>query len=418
MNWKKLLALVTSLALCLSLCGTALATTEIEYWVSWTPGAGTDQALTELFAAYEQEHDVKINYSVATYDMLHDRLIAAGAAGNTPDLVWGLPEWVGEFSQMGLLADLTDVVNSWEEKDNIYPSVWDAMTVGGKIVGIPYEMTLRAFLVHDDINTEAGATVPDTWENLLEMTSYYETTGKYPYGITGAGVRMPQELLVYLAQKDLVICSAQEDGLYRNTWKDNPEELQKAAEVFQFYLDLIDQGVANPNSKTWGWEETDENFATGITAMFVSGNWLAEREGTEEYTAMSDVSIHPIPYPSDGHPATYVEAKPLFIFEGGENNEAAIELAKAMCSEEWQKAAFEPRSPRKDVSADTKWSKDFSPLAENGVVFPPVTLGGITQAMIDSLAMVLQEGQTPEAAAEWLSDAINDSLRDSGELSE
>lgn len=80
--------------------------------------------------------------------------------------------------------------------------------------------------------------------------------------------------------------------------------------------------------------------------------------------------------------------------------------------------SFPDRSPRSDVSTDSKWSKDFQALADTGVTFPPVTLGGITQAMQDAIAKVLQEGETPEAAAEWLSDAVNASLSDSGELSE
>ena len=74
--------------------------------------------------------------------------------------------------------------------------------------------------------------------------------------------------------------------------------------------------------------------------------------------------------------------------------------------------------PRSDVSADTKWSKDFSALSDTGITFPPVTLGGINQAMIDSIAKVLQEGKTPEEAASWLCDAVNASLMENGELSE
>ena len=53
-----------------------------------------------------------------------------------------------------------------------------------------------------------------------------------------------------------------------------------------------------------------------------------------------------------------------------------------------------------------------------GVTFPPVTLSGINQAMVDSIAKVLQEGKTAEEAASWLSDAVNASLQENGELSE
>ena len=157
---------------------------------------------------------------------------------------------------------------------------------------------------------------------------------------------------------------------------------------------MIDNKIIDSSAKNWGWEETDENFATGITSTYVTGNWLAERESSNSDT-MGDVSVAPIPYPADGQPATYMECKPMFIMEGSENKDEAF-----------------------DVSTDSKWSKDFSALADTGVTFPPVTLSGINQAMVDSIAKVLQEGKTAEEAASWLSDAVNASLQENGELSE
>lgn len=312
---------------------------------------------------------------------------------------------------------VTDRFNEWEDKDALSEAVVKAMTIDDKIVGIPYEMTVRAYLTHEKDLTAAGIEVPKTWEDLLAQTDYKEKNGKYLTELACTGVRSAQELLVYLAQYDLEIASAQDDGKYKNTWKDNKDELDKATKVFQFYKDLVDQGIIDPNCKNWGWEETDENFATGITSTYVSGNWLAERESSNPDT-MDDVAVTAIPYPSDGHEATYMECKPLFIMADSKNKDDAFELATAFCSKEWQEAGFADRSPRSDVSTDSKWSKDFQALSDTGITFPPVTLGGITQAMQDAMAKVLQEGETPEATAEWLCDAVNASLSDSGELSE
>lgn len=389
----------------------------LEYWVSWTPGADTEKQLVPKFKEWETKTGNKINYSVATYDMLHDKLVSAAAAGNTPDLAWGLPEWVGEFSKMGILADLTAKYDSWSDKSSLYDSVLKAMTVNGQKIGIPYEMTVRALLSHTTINQKAGASVPKVWSDVLKLTDYHSKTGKYPYGLAGTGVRSPQELLVYLAQEGLEICSESSGGKYKNTWKSNPDQLKKAAEVFQFYDDLVSKGVVDPNTKTWGWEKTDENFATGITGMYVSGNWLEERETTNPDT-MKDVAISAIPYPSDGKPATYMEVKPEFIFQGCKNLDEAFDLAEFICSKEVQEAGFKDRSPRKDVSSDTKWSKDFQALANTGIVFPPVTLGGVTKAMTDAIAKVLQNGEKPADVAAWLSDQINASLKDSNEYAD
>lgn len=51
---------------------------------------------------------------------------------------------------MGIVADLTDKFNEWEDKDALSDSVVNAMTIDNKVIGIPYEMTVRAYLVHDD----------------------------------------------------------------------------------------------------------------------------------------------------------------------------------------------------------------------------------------------------------------------------
>lgn len=387
----------------------------IELWTCWTEGADTEKASKEMIQKWEEETGNTVNQTNFTYDMLHEKILTAAAGGNVPDLIWGLPEYVGEFYNMGIVADLTSYYDTWEDKSALSDAVIKTMTIDGKLIGVPYEMTVRAFLVHDDAFAEAGAEVPETWEDMLALTDFHDKTGKYPNEAACVGVRAPQELVVFLAQYGLELCTAQEGGGYKCTWKDNPEELEKATKVFQNYLDMIDAGVMDENCKNWGWEETDENFATGIVSAYQTGNWLAERE-TSNPDTMGDVSVHAIPYPADGQPATYMECKPLFIMEASENKDEAFSLAAAFCSKEWQSAAFADRSPRSDVSTDSKWSKDFSALADTGISFPPVTLGGINQAQIDAIGKVLQEGVAPKEAAEWLCDAINSSLEENGEL--
>ncbi|MFV0430265.1 MAG: ABC transporter substrate-binding protein [Arachnia sp.] len=391
------------------------ASTTIDIWTSWTEGESTAEAIEPLLEAWAEENGYTVNQSNFTYDQIHEKIIASAAGGNLPDVIWGLPEYVGEFAKLGILADMTDAWDSWDQADDVSDSIKNAMTIDDQIIGFPYEATVRAYLVHDDIVDEAGVEVPTTWDDVLAVGDTVDAaTGSSFYGLTGAGVRMPQELLVYLAQKGLTIASPVDGGGYHNTWAENPEELAKATEVFQFYKDLMASGAVNPNSATYGWEDTDENFATGLSASFVTGNWMAEREATNPET-MGDVSIHPIPYPADGVPATYLESKPMFVMANSDSLEASIELAQQFASPEWQEAGFAARSPLTSVTTDSKWSQDFSALLDTGITYPPVSLGEVTQAMIDSLALVLQEDQSAEDAALWLSDAVNQALENSGD---
>ncbi|SHE25287.1 ABC transporter substrate-binding protein [Actinomyces glycerinitolerans] len=395
--------------------GAGSGTKTIELWTAWTEGADTATASQEQIKKFEESSGFKVNQTNFTYDMLHEKLIASAAGNNLPDVVWGLPEYVGEFQKLGILADLTAAWDAWADGDKVSEAVKSAMTVDGKIIGFPYETTARAYLVHDDLLTQAGVAVPETWDAVLGTgKSVEQATGSSFYGVAGTGVRAPQELLVYLAQYDLAVAVEQEGGGYRNTWSDDSDELDRAAKVFDFYASLIETGAASPNSATYGWEETDENFATGLNATYVTGNWLAERESSNPDT-MKDVSVHPIPYPADGRPATYIEAKPLMVMATSKVLDGATQLAQAFASTEWQTAAFPDRSALSGVSTDTKWSRDFSALLDTGVTYPPITLSGVTQNMIDALAMVLQEGKSSRETATWLSQEINASLERSGD---
>jgi ABC-type glycerol-3-phosphate transport system substrate-binding protein len=411
-----IVAVLAATALALSGCSGSGGSDSktIELWTSWSEGEATQKTLDPLIKDWAKDNGYTVHQSNFTYDQLHQKIIASAAGGNLPDVVWGLPEYVGEFAKLGILADLTDAWKQWPDRKQVSDSVKEAMTADGKVVGFPYETTVRAYLVHDDLLKKADVSVPTTWEDVLAVGSkVQDATGSSFYGVTGTGVREPQELLVYLAQYGLNIAEKKGDG-YRNTWNDKPAELAKATKVFQFYKDLIDSGAASPNSPTYGWEDTDENFATGLTASFVTGNWMAERENTNADT-MGDVSVNPIPYPKDGKPATYIEAKPMFVMAGSKSLEGSTKLAEAFASEKWQKKAFADRSALDSVSTDSKWSKDFKKLISTGVTYPPIPLSNVTQNMIDALAMVLQDGKSPKDAASWLSDEINKSLSDSGE---
>ena len=393
--WKRALAgvLTASMALSLAACGgsssnggsSADGSTTLEVWSSNLSDSQREN-VKKLVAQYEEQTGVKVNYTEFSYDMLHDKILSAAAGGNTPDVAWGLPEWTGEFHSMGILEDLSDRYANWDDASVLSDAVMKGMSIGDEIIGVPYEMTVRAYLCHENIMEKGGASVPATWDDVLSMTDFKDKTGTYPYALACTGVRAPQEMIVYLAQKGLEICSLQDDGMYKNTWKDNADQLAAAADVFQFYKDCIDSGVVDPNSKSFGYEETD-------------------------------VTVEPIPVPEGGTPATYMELKPLFLFNTSKNNDAAFDFATYVCGKEWQQDVYSSASPRSDVTVPGKWTEDFQALSDNGVAFPPVTLGSISQAMIDSIAKVLQEGMTPQAAAEWLADAVNTSLEESGELS-
>ncbi|RIX98160.1 sugar ABC transporter substrate-binding protein [Aureimonas flava] len=391
----------------------------IDFWTAWDPGQADAKAAQAAIKDFEAANpDITIKPQVIAFDALHNKLVTAIAGGDSPDLSWGLIEWFGELNRMGALADLTDQMAAWPDRDAIYPNALKQLTVDGRLMALPNYLGLRALLYHSDMLKEAGlSSPPETWDALVDAAkTIREKTGKHGFGIAGRGVRSPQELLMYLAQNEVEIARLQSDGKYRNTWKDDPAELGRAAEVFAFYRRMLDEAVVPPQAAGWGWEEEDTNFALGQYAMAVNGSWMRTR--TEQNPKeMADVLV--APPPAGGKPATFFEIAPIFVYkqEDPAKAEAVWKFASFMLGRDVQQKMFPDRSPRSDVEGDEVWGKPFTALTGIGVSFPPVALGSITRAMEDSVARVLLKNDAPETVAAKLGEAVNKSLRQSGQLS-
>jgi multiple sugar transport system substrate-binding protein len=389
----------------------------LDFWAAWTPGSEEERLTKEKIKKFEEEHpNIKINTQIITFDALHDKLVASISAGNPPELSWGLSEWFGEFNKMGALQDLTPYVDQWSDKDVIYPNVMEALKYDEKVTALPQYLGIRALLYHEDMLKAAGIdTPPQTLDELIDVSDEIkDATGKEAFGIAGAGVRSPQELLAYLASNDLVVAEKMDDGKYKNTWKDDPAQLERAAEVFKYYQDLLDKKVIPADAKAWGWEEEDTNFALAQYAMVVNGPWI-EGRAAENPEEMKDVKVAAPPYIKT--PATFLEISPLYLYKDGEHPEETWEFASYILSEEWQSTIRPTNSPRSDVVSDSQWGQGFTDLAETGVTYPEISLGGVTKDMEDALAKALLQKEDPKDVAEWLSDTINSSLKKSGELS-
>ena len=389
----------------------------LDFWTAWGPGSKEEEIGLKVIETFEKENpDIKVNVQVMTFDMLYDNIITSINAGNAPDISGGLGEWFSDLNHADALLDLTPYFHEWEEKDLIYDNVIEALTVNGKLKALPNYLGNRALLYNKAILHEAGLDgPPETWDELLAMGPIIKKkTGKYAFGISGTGVRAPQELIMYLAQNDLELAVQAEEGKFKNTWNENPDELERATEVFRFYNDLLDEEVIDPNGRSWGHQEEDTNFSLGQFAMVVNGTWMEDT--IDEVGVIDNLGI--APPPKNASEATYLEISPYYIFKDTDHPKEAWELMKAMLGDEYQQGANLYKSPRIDVKGEGLWAEGYDGLTEIGAVFPQVSLGKITNDMTDAVGRVLLLEEDPEKTASWLGEEINKSLEANGQLSE
>ncbi|MGE5250201.1 MAG: extracellular solute-binding protein [Bacteroidota bacterium] len=143
----------------------------------WHPWFGTDASLFEsLVGEFNQTNPWGIQVQASgqvNYGVLYERVAAALATGNRPELVIGLPEQARAWDADGYVVDLTryvsDPVYGWtpdEVRD--FPGVfWLQDEAGERRLGVPFQRTARFMLWNRSWAAELGfVSPPDTPEDF------------------------------------------------------------------------------------------------------------------------------------------------------------------------------------------------------------------------------------------------------------
>ncbi len=201
---KKLVALLLSLAFCLSLlaaCGTAPAEAPTK---GPAPSPTKDDPMVETPA-----EDVTLNMLSHTYAALTyfaDEMVANAPEGVTVvpemtdytswqekmrlnlssgsdayDITYITPSDLGEFASNGWLVPLDAYVEKyWDEYDfgDIPQYLWDAYSYDGHIYGIPSHQWAMDLFYREDLLKDAGIAVPKTLDDLVAAAEALNKDGR------------------------------------------------------------------------------------------------------------------------------------------------------------------------------------------------------------------------------------------------
>ncbi len=135
----------------------------------WLASYGREQAqmiqnmIDEDFAP---NSDISVNLQLIPVDVV----LRAALAGNGPDVVIGLGQGtVQDFAMRNAITDLSQLEGFREATERFYQSSLDSASFQGGVYGIPEQTTFMMLFTRDDILSELGLEIPETWTELLEM---------------------------------------------------------------------------------------------------------------------------------------------------------------------------------------------------------------------------------------------------------
>ena len=85
-----------------------------------------------------------------------------------PDVIESVLEGMIAYQRAGLLDPLDDLFDKWPDKDQFIPSTIKALTLNGKLYGVPYNTNVRVLLYRKDLFEKYGLTPPKTWDDFLQ----------------------------------------------------------------------------------------------------------------------------------------------------------------------------------------------------------------------------------------------------------
>jgi multiple sugar transport system substrate-binding protein len=183
---------------------------------------------------------------------------AALAAGNAPDLLFAIPDFVNVIKELGATQPVEEFVGQLQEEFQMYDWAIEPYTYDGHTWAVPLYNMAQSLWYHKSMFEEAGVTPPETWEEWQAAAEALTADGVY-------GVGLPASRSLYADQVvyDFMVNAGAQD-IYDdegNIVFDTPETVA----AYDFYSTLWQ--YSPPDSTNWTWGEAEACFNSGTCAM-------------------------------------------------------------------------------------------------------------------------------------------------------
>ena len=183
---------------------------------------------------------------------------AALAAGNAPELLFAIPDFVNIIKELGATQPVDDFVAQLQADFGMYDWAVEPYTYDGHTWAVPLYNMAQSLWYHKSMFEDAGVTPPTTWEEWQAAAEALTGDGVYVFFLT-ANSEIYTDQVMY----DFMINSGAVD-IYNADGEivfDTPE----TAQAYEFYKALWQ--YSPPDSTNWTWGEAEACFNSNTCAM-------------------------------------------------------------------------------------------------------------------------------------------------------
>jgi len=306
---KKVIALVLTLALLLSVSAAFADKTPLTLWSIAVEGDANRAAYLAAVDAFNADNpDYELTMEATENEAYKTKIKAAMSAGtDLPDIffTWSM-SFLGDFVDAGRVFCLDDELPNW--KAELTDTVLANSTYDGKHYGVPLTMNVVTMFANMDMLKEVGyEAVPETYDELIVLCDKLLEAGKIPFGVAGKENWCLSEYTEPLIAKTIGSEGLKKCYTGEESW-DQPGVIT-AMEKFIELKKYID-----PNAAALGNEEVKQNFIDGKYAFYQNGSWnCGDISDKAQFTAQACM-----------FPVVDAEKSSLYQMIGGPNDTLAV----------------------------------------------------------------------------------------------
>ncbi|MCX5583807.1 ABC transporter substrate-binding protein [Streptomyces erythrochromogenes] len=319
--------------------GSNSAPGELTYWAS-NQGAdiAADQAaLGPELKKFEERTGIKVKLEVIPWSDLLNRILAATASGQGPDVLNIGNTWTASLQATGALlpwnAENFEAVGG---RDRFVASaIGSAGAAGQDPAAVPLYSMAYALYYNKKMFQEAGIEKPPaTWVELVETGRRISGDGKWALGAEGAN-------LANNIHQVFVLSRQHGGSFFDAAGKPTFDTPANVAAVKQ-YVDLMAEArIVAPGNAEYDKNQSLQDFAGGRTAMVL---WQSAASSFKAHGMKEgDWGTAPVPVPAGAAPGTgtgvnsMVAGINMAVFKNTDNLDGALKFVGFMTSDEEQK---------------------------------------------------------------------------------
>lgn len=287
----------------------------IQWWVSENGGP----TLEALVADFEKENpNIDINMITLPFGDVRNQVVASQASKSVPDLIAMNPPWTREFSDLGILTPLDDLMANdpnYKKEDFMGASF---TPIEGKTYLAPVNSMAFYLFYNKKMFKDAGLELPKTWADIEDCAKKLTDPNNNKYGITLTMAEQEASNGSILTLYPLLY------ALNGRTYIDDKftvktDEMLKSFELLQH---LAQNQSILPGTTSRSEFQNTEEFSTGNVGMMIShnGHILTVKDRNPEL----DFGVMPIPsYDGKGKPELRHHGWDIAISEACKHKEEA-----------------------------------------------------------------------------------------------